>query len=42
LNLAWLEIDLELEDEPRFLEVLERVLRKRRPPKFPKLGTDAH
>jgi 3-deoxy-D-manno-octulosonic-acid transferase len=31
LNLAWLEIDLELEDEPGFLEVLERVLRKRRP-----------
>ena len=31
LSLAWLEIDLELEDEARFLEVLERVLRKRRP-----------
>jgi 3-deoxy-D-manno-octulosonic-acid transferase len=31
LNLAWLEIDLELEDEAHFFEVLERVLRKRRP-----------
>jgi len=31
LKLAWLEIELELEDEPAFFEVLERVLRKRRP-----------
>ena len=31
LNLAWLEIDLELEDEAHFFEVLGRVLRKRRP-----------
>lgn len=31
VNLAWLEIDLKLEDEPRFLEIIERMLRKRRP-----------
>ena len=31
LNLAWLEIDLELEDEAHFFEGLGRVLRKRRP-----------
>lgn len=29
LDLAWLEIDLELEDEPRFLAELDSVLRKR-------------
>jgi 3-deoxy-D-manno-octulosonic-acid transferase len=31
LSLAWLEIDLELEDQERFLEGLERLLRRRRP-----------
>ena len=31
VQLAWLEIELELEDEPAFFQVLERVLLKRRP-----------
>jgi tetraacyldisaccharide 4'-kinase len=31
LTLAWLEIDLELEEEAAFFQLLEHVLRKRRP-----------
>jgi 3-deoxy-D-manno-octulosonic-acid transferase len=34
VKLAWLEITLELENEAGFFEVLERVLRQRRPARF--------